>query len=157
MNKSIQISYREVSIEELNTVDQNLIQDALETMKHAHAPYSQFKVGSAVRLDDGSVVTGSNQENAAYPAGLCAERVALFAAKSQSDKSVDAIAVVARNKSDKPANAFSCGSCRQVIMEYANLQDHPIKILMQTAEGTIVVLEDSKELLPFRFNSDSLQ
>ena len=156
-SKSIQINYQELAFSELEKNDQELIEHALQSMKHAHSPYSHFKVGSAVRLHDGKVVTGSNQENAAYPSGLCAERVALFAAKSTSEESIDSIAVVAINREDEIADAFSCGSCRQVIMEYASLQQKPIKMLMRTAKGTVLVLEDSKELLPFHFNSDSLQ
>lgn len=126
-------------------------------MDKAHAPYSRFQVGSAVRLADLSVVTGNNQENAAYPSGLCAERVALFKAKSESVLDIEAIAVVARNANGEVADAFSCGGCRQVMMEYASLQQKPMRILMRDQDEQVIIVADVKALLPFHFNSSTLE
>lgn len=125
-------------------------------MSGAHAPYSNFTVGSAVLMEDSSIVIGNNQENAAYPSGLCAERVALFSAKSLSKKPIRTIAIVARNQKKEPADAFSCGNCRQVMMEYANVQSTPIRILMGDHTGKFVVVDDVRKLLPFSFHSKSL-
>jgi cytidine deaminase len=153
----IRINYKEKHLSEFSSEDQLLIEVARETMKKAHAPYSNFKVGCTVRLSDKTVIAGNNQENAAYPSGLCAERVALFSAKSNYMAEIDTIVVVAKTEAQTPANAYSCGNCRQVMMEYANLQDAPIRILMQTNRSTFIEVLDVKELLPFYFNSDSLQ
>jgi cytidine deaminase len=154
---AIQINFSEVERSALSSTDLQLVESAESAMDNAYAPYSGFKVGCSVLLKRGEIVVGNNQENAAYPSGLCAERVALFAAKSAYKDSIDALAVTARGKDGQGANAFSCGNCRQVMMEYASQQDEPIRILMQTEHGKFLVLSDVKELLPFHFNSDSLQ
>lgn len=156
MKELIQINYKKKEFSELSSADQQLVAKAQEAMKGAHAPYSRFHVGSAVLLQDDTVVTGNNQENAAYPSGLCAERVALFAAKSHSRQEIQAIAIVAGNEQNGPADAFACGSCRQVMMEYASLQADPIRVIMGTHEGTFILLEDSKSLMPFNFDSRNL-
>ncbi|WP_421873781.1 cytidine deaminase [Marinoscillum sp.] len=153
---TIHFEYQTRSKEQLDQADQQLITKAVEAMDGAHAPYSHFSVGSAVQMVDHSIVTGNNQENAAYPSGLCAERVALFAAKSQSKQAISTIAIVARNQKNKPADAFSCGNCRQVMMEYANLQEAPIRIIMGDHNGQFVIVEDVRLLLPFSFHSKSL-
>tara|TARA_B100001250_G_C19307285_1_gene574644 strand:- start:98 stop:568 length:471 start_codon:yes stop_codon:yes gene_type:complete len=154
--EKIQITYQTASKEELTKEEQSLIDKAIAALDGAHAPYSNFHVGSAVLLKDGSIVTGNNQENAAYPSGLCAERVALFAAKSQTKQPVKLIAIVARNQKGSAADAFSCGNCRQVMMEYANEQETPIRIIMGDHDGNYVVLDDVRNLLPFSFYSRSL-
>lgn len=156
MKESIHIDYVKSSFDALDSSDQALVKKALEALSKAHAPYSRFHVGSSVLLKDQSVITGNNQENAAYPSGLCAERVALFAAKSQSKEEIQAIAIVARNQNDETADAFACGGCRQVIMEYASMQDHPIRVIMGDRHGDYVILENSKLLLPFHFDSKNL-
>ena len=155
--KSIQINFRELAFTDLNAGHQALVTAAVEAMEHAHAPYSRFRVGCAISLQGGQVITGNNQENAAYPSGLCAERVAIFAAKSQHQDPIATLVVVAKNHQQQLANAFSCGSCRQVIMEYASMQKTPITMIFRNADDRFIVLDDAKELLPFHFNSDSLQ
>jgi len=157
MNESLLISYQKVSFDELSTADQQLIVKAQEAMDGAHAPYSNFQVGSAVELQDQTIVTGNNQENAAYPSGLCAERVALFAAKSQTKQPIRAITVVARNSHQQPADAFSCGNCRQVMLEYASQQAEPIKVIMSDHLSNYIVLDDLRHLLPFSFDAESLK
>lgn len=156
MNKSIEIQYALLSYEELSAADKKLIDDAHAALDGAHAPYSHFHVGSAVRLQDDQIYTGNNQENAAYPSGLCAERVALFAAKSQTKQPVKAITVVARNAEGKPADAFSCGNCRQVMLEYATQQETPIKVIMSNSDQQYIVLQDLRQLLPFSFDAKNL-
>lgn len=154
--ESIRIEFKIVKKEELNKTEQLLVDQAISAMSGAHAPYSNFTVGSAVLMEDDSIVTGNNQENAAYPSGLCAERVALFAAKSQSKQRIRLISIVARNQKKEFADAFSCGNCRQVMLEYANQQEEPIKIIMGDHNGQYIVLDDLRNLLPFSFYSKSL-
>ncbi len=153
---SIQIDYKRVGKEALSPEEQLLVDQAIQAMDGAHAVYSNFTVGSAVLMADGSIVTGNNQENAAYPSGLCAERVALFAAKSQSKLPIQLIAIVARNQKQETADSFACGSCRQVMVEYANGQKEPVRVIMGDHTGQYVVLNDVRMLLPFSFNPDSL-
>lgn len=154
---NISIRYEHLSFEELGSLDQELVQEAFKAMDLARAPYSKFKVGSAVKLIDGQVVRGNNQENAAYPSGLCAERVALFSAKSGNAAAIDSIAIVAQNNQGLSANAFSCGSCRQVMLEYAGDQDRPYRVIMRDQKEKYIVLEDARLLLPFTFNAQSLE
>lgn len=153
----LNISYKIVELSQMSETDQALVKSAEESLVYVHAPYSKFSVGSAVRDVSGKVTTGSNQENAAYPSGLCAERVAVFAAKSQSKVDLEAIVVLAKNEKGQLADAFSCGNCRQVMLEYASVQEEPIKIIMQRKEGDFVILDDVRFLLPFSFASDSLK
>lgn len=120
-------------------------------MSSAHAPYSQFRVGAAVQLEDGTIVIGSNQENMAYPSGLCAERVALFgAAAAHPGKRVVSIAVVADPKG-QDATVSPCGSCRQVMMEYQRLQKQPLRVITGALHGKVYVLDDVRSLLPLAF------
>lgn len=117
-NKEIKISYMEYdSIEQMNPEDRELAQAAINATKHSYAPYSKFNVGAAVMLEDGEIITGSNQENAAYPSGLCAERTAMFyASANRPDKAMTKIAVAAGQDGklcDSPATP--CGACRQVM------------------------------------------
>ncbi len=153
---SLQIQYDHLDASELSSDDQDLVSRAKEAMDGAHAPYSHFHVGSAVLLADGETVIGNNQENAAYPSGLCAERVALFAAKSRTKQEISAIAIVARNAKKKPADAFACGSCRQVMLEYASQQTKPIKVIMGDQVGQFIVIDDVRKLLPFSFDFRTL-
>ena len=151
------ITFTEKNLSDYSKDDQELIANAHSSLKNAYAPYSGFKVGCAVALSSGRIITGNNQENAAYPSGLCAERVALFAAKSQYKEPIATIVVLAQTSAGHPANAFSCGNCRQVMMEYASQQSEPIRILMLTEQDTYIELTNVKELLPFHFNSESLR
>src|SRR6187549_1591706 len=119
-------------LDDLDAESKYLVHKAKEATSHAYAPYSKFLVGAAVLLDDGTVVTGTNQENAAYPSGMCAERVALYAAASQHpEKEINKIAVVARKKTGKDLMpATSCGGCRQVMLEFEMKQKKQIKVIM---------------------------
>jgi cytidine deaminase len=130
-----------------------LVDHAERACKQAYAPYSNFKVGAAVQLEDGIVVRGNNQENAAYPSGLCAERVALFAAKAQHpDKQVTAIAIVV-----EPSEGYdqeftpSCGACLQVMSDIEMRQEKPIQILIRSVDYQVYIAKDVKQFLPFNF------
>jgi cytidine deaminase len=143
------------SLEELSEVSKNLCNSALEAAKTAYAPYSKFQVGAAIMLENGVVVKGSNQENAAYPSGLCAERVALFYANSTyPDQAVEAIAITAIHNGSQVENPISpCGSCRQVIAETKQRFNKKIKILLYSS-SKILEISDSDTLLPLSFVMD---
>jgi len=147
------------SIEALDKDAMNLINKAKEATKKAYAPYSNFKVGAAVLLENGLIVTGNNQENAAYPSGLCAERVALFAASSQyPDVAVKAIAIAAHSDEfiiDTPI--YPCGACRQVMAEYEYKFGKDIQLLLTGNEGKVLVLKNIKNILPFIFDASKLK
>lgn len=147
------------SIEELPEQDQKLVLEARQAANDAYAPYSNFHVGSAVLLENGLIVRGSNQENAAYPAGLCAERVALFAAGAHHPgKKIISIAITAHPKGHKRSVAISpCGDCRQVMAEYEHRYEHSIRLIMEAGEGSFIVTESVALLLPFLFNGHSLK
>lgn len=136
---------------------QELINKAKEQVDKAYAPYSEFKVGAAVLLENGAVFSGSNQENAAYPSGLCAERVALFYANAQFPEiAVKAIAIAAFTANDYVKNPITpCGSCRQVILEAETRSNKPISIYMYGSE-IIYQVENIAQLLPLRFEKKNL-
>ncbi len=146
------------STDDLNTEDKELVDAAKEAALHSYAPYSQFSVGAAVRLQNGEIIKGSNQENAAYPSGLCAERVALFYANAEYPKeAVQAIAITAYTKGlyvDQPVPP--CGSCRQVILETEIRFRNPIRIIM-AGQGKIELVENAHSLLPLNFDDTFLR
>ena len=146
-------------IEDLDLESKYLVHKAKDTAGHAYAPYSRFQVGAAVLLEDGTIVTGSNQENAAYPSGMCAERVALYAVAAQHPEAViKKIVVVARRKASKELlPATPCGSCRQVLVEFETRQSTPIKVVMQIEDHKWVASESAAALLPFSFTRASLE
>lgn len=138
--------------QDLSAEDQALLQAAYEACESAYSPYSKFNVGSAVQLEDGTLIKGSNQENAAYPSGLCAERVAFFTAGAQhAGTRIVAAAVV--TDSSMPVEDFSpCGGCRQVMLESEERQNENIRFLMQTGGESHVLVSDSvAQFLPLSF------
>jgi len=143
---------------ELKEEDSTLLQVAREAVADAYAPYSQFKVGAAVLLENGKTVIGNNQENAAYPLCLCAERVALFAAASQyPNVAVKALAISAKSHNqtlDKPV--APCGSCSQAIYESEFRGKTAIRLIIQGETGEIYCLDTVKDILPLTFNADFL-
>ncbi|MBP5322544.1 MAG: cytidine deaminase [Bacteroidaceae bacterium] len=151
--------YALYNFNELSASDQNLITQACEATTRSYSPYSHFGVGAAALLDDGTIVTGSNQENAAFPSGLCAERTTLFYANSQHpDKAVVALAVAARDSQGLTRTPTPpCGACRQVILETETRFSHPIRILLYGTEGIYVVDGGIRELLPLIFTGDFLK
>lgn len=149
---TINISFTDYSsISELSEEFQSILVKAKEMSVNAYAPYSKFKVGAAVLLENGTTVGGNNQENGAYPAGLCAERVAIFAASAQNeDAKFKAIAVYA----EMDGQISPCGSCRQVVMEYEQKQGFPIIWLLMNKAGEVRKMDTTSSLLPFAFKFD---
>jgi len=146
------------NVEELNRADATLMEAAKKALEDAYAPYSKFKVGAALRLKNGKIIIGSNQENAAFPVTLCAERVAIFAAASQyPHEAIEALAITAKSGSrlvDKPITP--CGSCRQVIHESEYRFKQPIRVILYGETGEVYVLETIKDILPLTFDANFL-
>lgn len=154
MSKSIIIDYQEYeSVDELSCEDGVLMRRAIEAAEGAYAPYSGFHVGAALRLQDATIVVGNNQENAAYPSGLCAERTAVFAASAQypACRDYEALAIVGRNDTGHLCEASPCGACRQVLSEYEQRQGHPMRVLCYLDGGRVRVFPNVESLLPFSF------
>ncbi|RLD25671.1 MAG: cytidine deaminase [Bacteroidetes bacterium] len=157
--RKINIEFEEYNgIDETNPDTSNLIIKAVEATKTAYAPYSLFRVGAAVRLNTGEIIMGSNQENIAYPSGLCAERVALFSAAAQHpEANIEAIAVTASHDFEENDEVFSpCGACRQVMAEFEQRSGKEISIIINSPDGKVRVFKGVKQLLPFSFNSPGL-
>lgn len=153
--KEIRIRYKEFnSIGELDIPDKELLQRAIDATEGAYAPYSNFHVGAAVKMDNGAVFAASNQENAAYPSGLCAERSTVFYAHSKyPDAAIVALAVVAKANGElTPLPTYPCGACRQVLYESQMRGGKPIKIIIGSA-GKIQIIESVNDLLPFAFDN----
>jgi cytidine deaminase len=147
------------SKDELDKNDRKLLEDAINGMHNAYAPYSRFNVGAAVLLENGIVVIGNNQENAAYPTGLCAERVAVFSASANyPGVPLKAIAVTAGSDNfhiDSPVPP--CGACRQALAEYEHRFKKKIRIILAGEKGKVVTADGIDALLPFQFNGDDLK
>lgn len=141
------------TIEELPQQDAELMRQAHEAARNAYAPYSKFNVGAAVRLANGTVILGSNVENAAYPSGLCAERVAMFSAMAQyPGMPFEALAITAFSTTrsiDEPV--APCGACRQVMAEVEQVSKQPLRVLCQGDSGPIMVFNGIESLMPFIF------
>lgn len=155
IQKHIDITYSEFrSADEMIPEDRELVGAAIEAMSGAYAPYSHFHVGAAVRLSNGQIVKGSNQENAAFPSGLCAERTAMFAASSRyPDKDMLSIAIaggVLGMLGTSPATP--CGACRQVMAQYQTKSEKPMSVIM-VADGLIWKFDRVDDILPLIFNS----
>lgn len=158
--KSITIEYEEYAEnEKLPITDSALLDEARQASKNAYAPYSEFSVGAAVLLENGLVIKGSNQENASYPLGLCAERVALFHANSTyPDLKIIAVAIMASATHFVTKSPITpCGACRQVIAETENRQQHPIRIIMSGEEGMVQITDGINNLLPLSFKGEKLK
>lgn len=154
-NKEIKISYMEYqSVDQLEAVDRELALAAIAATEGSYAPYSNFNVGSAILLDDGTIVKGSNQENAAYPSGLCAERTAMFYASARyPDRKMSKIAVAACHNGvlcDEPATP--CGSCRQVMAQYQLKGGQPMEILL-VGGSKVWKFAKVDDILPLIFDS----
>ena len=152
--KTLTIPYEEyASIAELPAADRALMEAAVEAVAGSYAPYSHFNVGAAVRLSDGTVVKGANQENAAYPSGLCAERTAMFAASANNPGvPFESLAVVcSRDGKLMPNPGSPCGACRQVMAQYEREAGRPMRILLGSS-GPILAFTGVKSLMPLIFN-----
>ena len=156
-----QISF-ELSIfenaEELSQSEQELLQVAEQARENAYAPYSNFQVGAALLLENGEIVIGNNQENASYPSGLCAERVAVFQAGARFPGVAIKMLVVSAASKDHVVDvpAAPCGNCRQSIMEYEQNQKSPISIILKAEKGPIYKCNSMADILPLAFNNSFL-
>ena len=142
---------------ELNEENATLIEEARKATNTSYAPYSEFFVGAALRLSNGIIVQGSNQENSAYPSGLCAERVALFSIGSHfPDQTVESLAVVARSEKYAVSEpVYPCGACLQVMSETEQRQNQEITVLLSGSEGKVFRIKGLKNLLPLQFKLKS--
>ena len=145
-NYDLLSNWKELPIEE-----HVLVEQAYAAMENAYAPYSEFKVGACALMDDGSFVLGNNQENAAFPSGICAERVALFYAGANfPNKKVITLCIVARGDLMPASQLLSpCGGCRQVMLESENRQKQHIRVLLVNQDGRTMILDSVIQLLPF--------
>lgn len=160
MKRKISFEYNEYgSLAELEPSDRALMEAAVQARSHAYAPYSGFRVGAAVLMDNGEVVIGNNQENASFPSGLCAERVAVFQAGARFPGiRVKAIAITAQSERKVVAlPAAPCGNCRQAIAEYEQRQETGIRILLMGASGPVYECHSISDLLPLGFGPSNLQ
>ena len=144
--------------DELDAESRELVKSASEALQNAYAPYSKFRVAAAILLDNGVVVTGTNQENAAYPDGMCAERVALFAKASQyPERQIKKLVVVAQGENIQGLSpATCCGSCRQVMLEFELRQGKTYEVIMQGYDGEWITAPAAESLLPFSFTKKNL-
>ncbi|GAA4387501.1 cytidine deaminase [Hymenobacter koreensis] len=129
---------------------------AQEATNRSYSPYSHFQVGAALLLDDDSIFQNANQENAAYPSGLCAERTALYGLASRPGRTIKCMAVAARPHGGEFVAVTSCGACRQVMAEFEQRQSQPISLLLPGPNGTIWRFHRLADLLPFQFMADVL-
>ena len=151
----ISIKLEKKHLDELSQSQFDLVKSAQNAARNAHAPYSNFQVGAAVLFRSGNVVLGNNQENAAYPSGLCAERVALFAARAnESTEPISSLAIFSPSFKNMDSYPMPCGACRQVMWEYQSMQKASITILICNKNNEILVVTDVAQLLPFQFNLD---
>ncbi len=156
-SKHIEIQYKSAKEEELSAEDFQLIEQAKKATHTSYSPFSHFSVGAAILLDNGEIIKGSNQENAAYTTGTCAERCAMFYANAQfPEVGIKTLAIAARgtNKSFTPSPISPCGACRQVLAEVEH-RFHPFRVLLY-GKDKIYIFESFADLLPFQFNESSL-
>jgi cytidine deaminase len=154
--KSLNIEFVEYeSIKGLNSELLELVLQADNNLNNAYAPYSNFKVSAVCKLENGESIIGTNQENAAYPSGICAERVAVFAAKSKyPNQKIKKIVITTEKSNELPFTP--CGACRQVISEYELQQKSAIQIVLKSGNSKIWVFNSISDLLPFSFNGGTL-
>lgn len=159
-NIELKIMYAELSDEnELSAEDRELLQKARTASSMAYAPYSKFNVGAALLLNNGITVTGNNQENVAFPSGLCAERVAIFAAGANyPDAAIKTIAITCKSSEFAVNQPLSpCGACRQSLSEYEMRHKSNIRIILQGETGKIRIINSISDLLPFMFKAEELK
>jgi len=157
--KKIELSFITANLSELSEQEQQLVANAKSSLKTAYAPYSGFLVGASVLLENGEIINGSNQENVAYPSGLCAERVALFYAGARYPNiKVKTIAVSVLSKNFEVNDVISpCGACRQVMAEYEEKQEEAIKVILHSPTDEVLIANTVEDLLPFMFKSPLLK
>ena len=157
--EKIELTFTRAKLEELIQSEQDLIANTQHAFSNAYAPYSGFLVGASILLENGKIINGSNQENAAYPSGLCAERVALFYAGAKyPEVAIKTIAISAKSKTFEIDDVVSpCGACRQVMAEYQQKQGQDIRLLLHSPNDEVLIANSVTDLLPFMFNSEKLR
>lgn len=157
-NRKLEIDYQVARFEELADGDRELVCRAMQATANSYARYSHFCVGAAVRLDDGTIVSGANQENAAFPSGLCAERTAVFAAQAQyPEHKITTLAIAASNGRGFVADPIvPCGACRQVILEVEDRYKSPVRMMLYGTRA-VYIFHSISDLLPFSFVGDSMR
>ena len=156
MKKKLTIEYSEYGHwNQLSSDDVELVKTAFEAMESAYAPYSNFSVGASLRMDNNSIICGNNQENIAYPSGLCAERVALFYAGANFPaNTIHKICIVAKGELISIDSSLSpCGGCRQVMAESEQRQNKPIEVILVSQNNRVLVFNSVLDLIPLAFNS----
>lgn len=160
MNKEINIGYKYFSsADELNNIERTLFEKAKAARENAYAPYSKFLVGCALLLENGEIITGNNQENAAYPSGICAERATIFwtSANFPNEKIVKLFVIGGpKDMPEKSVATPPCGACRQSILEYESKQEKEIEIYFASMAGEVCKTNSMHDLLPFSFDSSYL-
>lgn len=157
--KQLEINYAELdSRNDLQPEDEKLLKLAEAARSRSYSPYSGFSVGASVLLDNGEVFTGSNQENSSFPAGICAERTAIFAARSNyPEVPVKTVCITASGSEYVKKNPVTpCGVCRQVFSEYEHKQEQPFRVILASEKGRLLIYDKAEYLLPFSFYSDHL-
>ncbi len=160
MDQEFKFTYQRLkSSDELSKDDQDLLEKARAATSDAYAPYSNFNVSAVAKMKSGEIVKGTNQENAAYPVGICAERVLLSTISSiYPNTSIETMAISYDNKNGASNHPISpCGMCRQALVEYEGRTGQPIKLIMAGQEGEVIVLETAKRLLPFSFSVEDMK
>jgi len=158
-NHEIKINFQEyTSVAELDTADRDLCREAVKAMANSHSPYSKFRVGAALLLRSGTIIHGSNQENVAYPSGLCAERVALFhwGANHPNDPIISMAVTAHTDEFELKQPVTSCGSCLQVLAEYEKKQGRQVKVILFVTDGPVWITNGIETFLPFLFFEDRL-
>ncbi|MGZ4054557.1 MAG: cytidine deaminase [Bacteroidia bacterium] len=156
----LKITFTEFESEkELIEAEQRLLQKAREASDLAYAPYSNFYVGAALLLENGVIVSGNNQENVAYPSGLCAERVAIYSAGAQKPNvAIKTISITCKSKAFHVSEPLSpCGACRQAMSEYEMRHQSTIRVILAGESGKIRVMDSIADLLPFMFKAEELK
>ena len=147
------------SIDELPEEQKHLLKEAREVTEHAYAPYSRFQVGAIAKLSNGELIKSSNQENASFPVGLCAERVLLATVSSLYPKTpIQSIAVSYKSTEQKSDHPISpCGICRQALQEYEGRINQPVELILGGMEGPVYIIDSATRLLPLAFTSEELR
>ena len=155
----LEIKMRFAQLTELSEEERTLVERAISSTDRSYSPYSHFSVGAAIRLGDGKIFDGANQENAVFPVGLCAERTAIFAAQvAHPELPITAIAIAAKNPhgelTEEPVTP--CGSCRQVMLEIENRYNVPMRVLLYGKKG-VYLIETVKDLMPLSFADENME
>ena len=157
--KNISLNFISAHLSEIDSKDQELVANAKEAFKTAYAPYSGFLVGASILLENGEIINGSNQENVAYPSGLCAERVAMFYVGAKfPDVKIKTIAVSVFSRSFEVDDVVSpCGACRQVMAEYEDKQQQSIKVILHSPNDNVLIADKVQDLLPYMIKRNHIK